>query len=322
MNNETTKTATPTATTPFWLFGQPAQPTSGATPVAPPPVPPITAKVISQPHVTPAVETVVEEKAVVEVAKTTAPPAMVKTVSENADDVVDNADADSENEETETTAKKPEPVSNDEKRRQHEESEAKRKAEWEAKQVLKKATEAKALEELSSMSDTELAEASAKRVGADTERITRRNMKDCVTAHVQALCVSDVSFARKVMHPRKTMLRCFHYINRMANDFVKKEMEDNDEKPMNGGYGCDVPDDLCYQWAVDYFNDPDAKEDKDKDDEFVPKTFYGGGSSSKKKDAKKKDEKKPVSAVNAEPAAKPIASDSGQIDLFAEVDAA
>lgn len=39
--------------------------------------------------------------------------------------------------------------------------------------------------------------------------------------------------------------------------------------------------------------DMDAKEDKDKDDEFVPKPFYGGSSSSKSKKAAKAPTKKP-----------------------------
>jgi hypothetical protein len=47
-------------------------------------------------------------------------------------------------------------------------------------------------------------------------------------------------------------------------------------------YG-DVPDDMCCEWAVDYFNDPDIEEDVDENDEFVPKPFYGGSSSSRAK---------------------------------------
>jgi len=59
---------------------------------------------------------------------------------------------------------------------------------------------------------------------------------------------------------------------------------------MGYGMGSDVPDDLCYQWSEDYFNDADAEEDKSKDDEFVPKKYYGAGSTSvkQKADAKKK----------------------------------
>lgn len=73
-----------------------------------------------------------------------------------------------------------------------------------------------------------------------------------------------------------------------------QEMEDNDIKPENGVYGGDVPDELCYQWAMDYFRDPDADEDKEKEEAFVPKP-YNGKTASKGKDrktAKKKPEKR------------------------------
>ena len=35
----------------------------------------------------------------------------------------------------------------------------------------------------------------------------------------------------------------------------------------------DIPDDLCYQWAEDYFRDPDAKEDQGDEEEFVPQPY-------------------------------------------------
>lgn len=64
----------------------------------------------------------------------------------------------------------------------------------------------------------------------------------------------------------------------------------NGETPKPGErIGGDVPDGLCYQWAEDYFNDVDVKEDKDKEDEFVPKPYVSGYTppSAKKKDASK-----------------------------------
>ena len=91
----------------------------------------------------------------------------------------------------------------DTKRKAHEEAEAKREAEWEAKQQKKKDAEKLALAKLDTMSDEELLAASLKRVGDDTEKLTRRNMKECVAEHIQTLCLSDPAFARKVMHPAK-----------------------------------------------------------------------------------------------------------------------
>lgn len=116
----------------------------------------------------------------------------------------------------------------DRKRQEHEQAEAKRKAEWEAKQRAKEEAEQAAWENAVAMSDDEVMAASMKRVGDDSERLTRRNMKQCVTEYIQTLCLEDVAFARNVMHPRKNKVNCFRYINRRAFEFAKQEMEDND----------------------------------------------------------------------------------------------
>lgn len=180
----------------------------------------------------------------------------------------------------------------DELKRRHEEQEAKRKAEWEAEQAAKREAELMAWETAVAVSDDELAAASLKRVGADSERVTRRNMKVCVTEHIQTKCLEDMDFARMVMHPRKNMINCFRYITRQARAYAEQEMEDNGEKPVNGIYDTDVPDDLCYQWAEEYFYDLDAREDQDKDEKFVPKPYTGPSPRKSKKAASKKQEKK------------------------------
>ena len=183
----------------------------------------------------------------------------------------------------------------DAKRKAHEAAEAKRKVEWEAKQQKKREAEALALAKLESMSDSELLAASMKRVSDDTEKLTRRNMKECVAEHIQTMCIEDPAFARKVMHPRKSMVHCIWYINRKAREFVEQEMKDNDVEPENGVYGSDVPDGLCYQWAVDYFNDPSAEEDHKDDEKFVSKPYYGGNTSkTKPKEKAKKEQPKKV----------------------------
>lgn len=209
------------------------------------------------------------------------------------------------------------PPSEDEKRKAHEEAEAKRKAEWEAKKREREEADTMAWEEALAMDDDALMEASSNRLAADAERITRRNMKQCVTEYVQTLCFEDLTFAKQVMHPRKSMIQCFRYINRKALEYVKQEMKDNDIKPSREGYGCDIPDDLCYQWAVDYFNDMEAPEDKKEDEtEFVPKPYV---SSAPKKSAKTKAEKKPekpkkTEAKTAE--SKASSQSEGQLSFF------
>ena len=189
--------------------------------------------------------------------------------------------------------------SEDKKRAEHEAAEARRKAEWEARQKAKKEAEQAQLARMSSLSDEEVAAEAMKRVGTDTERLTRRNMKECVSEYIQTLCLEDPDFARLTMHPRKTMIHCFHYINRKAREFVEQEMKDNDIKPENGVYGSDVPDGLCYQWAEEYMHDADAPEDAEKEEKFVskpyvntqPKTKSAASKTKKSAKTKKKEEK-------------------------------
>ena len=167
-------------------------------------------------------------------------------------------------------AGKPLDASGGAKRKAHEEAEAKRKAEWEAKQLAKKQAREAALKAIKAMSDADVVSASTERVRKDVERLTRRNMKECVAEHIQNLCCKDPAFARRTMHPRKSMIHCFQYINRKAKDYIRQEMEDNDIQPDGGGYeggGCyDVPDGLCYLWSEEYFNATDAPEDQEKEE--------------------------------------------------------
>ena len=207
------------------------------------------------------------------------------------------------------------PEDNEEqKRKEHEEAEAKRKAEWEAKKQAKEEEILFAWENATALDDAALAAASSKRVGDDSERLTRRNMKQCVTEMIQIFCYEDLDLARQVMHPRKNMVNCFRYITRKAREFVMQEMKDNDIKPDREGYGSDVPDDLCYQWAKEYFFDMDAPEDKDPNEEkFVPKPYVGKTTTSK---AKKKTEKKKPEPKKAEAPKPTPAASEGQLDMF------
>ena len=208
----------------------------------------------------------------------------------------------------------PEEDNEEQKRKEHEEAEAKRKAEWEAKKQAKEEEILFAWENATALDDEALAAASSKRVGDDSERLTRRNMKQCVTEMIQIFCHEDLDLARQVMHPRKNMVNCFRYITRKAKEFVLQEMKDNDIKPDREGYGSDVPDDLCYQWAKEYFFDMEAPEDKDPNEEqFVPKPYVGKTTTSKakKKTEKKKPEPKKVEAPKPTPT-----SSEGQLDMF------
>lgn len=182
------------------------------------------------------------------------------------------------------------------RRKAHEAAEAKRKAEWDARQLEKKQKEEAAIQKLHNMSDSDIIAASTKRISTDVERITRRNMKECVAEHIQDLCRKDPAFARLTMHPHKSMSHCFLYINRKAKEFILQEMKENGIPKDSNGYGSDVPDGMVYQWAEDYFHDADAPEDTEKEEKFVPKPYTGTvqknkSSASPKKSSKKKEEK-------------------------------
>ena len=200
------------------------------------------------------------------------------------------------------------------KKKEHDEAEAKRKAEWEAEQKSKKAAEEKALEKWRSMSDDDVNSGSIKKLGDGLERLTRRNMKTCVTEHIEGLCLKNPEFARNVMHPSKNLINCFKYINEKAMEYVKQELEIRGEKA-SGTVGEDVPDDLCYQWAVDYFNDINAKVDKEKEEKFVPKTYQGNSSAT---NGYKKDTAKPKPEVSK----RKSDCDGEQVDIFGEEGAA
>ena len=108
-------------------------------------------------------------------------------------------------------------------------------------------------------------------------------MKECVSEYIQALSLSDPDLARNTLLPRKTMRNCFRYIIRKAREYLETEGSLDTEEPLeakNTGsrmsglqvgtlYG-DVPDDLCYAWAEEYFRSSDIKEDQEKKDVYVP----------------------------------------------------
>jgi len=132
------------------------------------------------------------------------------------------------------------------RRKAYEAAVAKRKAEWDARQAEKKTARQAALDRIAKMNSAELLAAATDRVAADTERLTRRNMKEAVAEHIQAKCREDAAFARLVRDPAKSMINCFKYINRQAQAYAEQEMKDQGIQ-RTGVYGLDVPDGLCFQ---------------------------------------------------------------------------
>ena len=204
------------------------------------------------------------------------------------------------------------------KKAEHEAAEAKRKAEFDAKQAEKKRAFAEQLAKLDAMSDEEALNAAIQRTATDTEKLTRRNMKELVTEYIQTKCCEDPAFARLVMHPQKNMVRCFQYITRKAYEYIQDEIKANGIKLGTGaqGYGSDIPDDLCYHWAEEYFRTPNVKEDQDKEEKFTPKPYSGKtASKTAKKPALKKAEPKPKPEPKPEPVKK-APDEADQISLF------
>lgn len=113
------------------------------------------------------------------------------------------------------------------------------------------------------MSDAEAVAASTKRIQTEIERITRKNMKDCVAEHLAELCTKNPLFAHKVIQPGKTLVDCFSYINQKAQKFAEQERKDNGITE-SGVYGCAIPTDLVYQWAEEYFTNPVDKKPERK----------------------------------------------------------
>ncbi len=262
--------------------------------------------------------------------KTTAPAALAE-MAEQRDEARQEAAAQEAqrilqelNEAPESSAPAPASEPSDaDARKAHEEAEAKRRADWEAKQQAREDEIQFAWERAVELSDQELTEASVKRLGDMTERLTQRNMKICVTESIQTLCYEDMDFARMVMHPRKSMMNCFKYINRKALEYLKEEMKNSGEKTqgvqMVGG---DIPDGLCYQWAEEYFRDMDAQEDKtDEDKAFVPKPYTGKTTAKKKTDKKPAAKKSvPKASEKSAPAPKPAddpTAENGEPDQMA-----
>ena len=220
---------------------------------------------------------------------------------------------------------------------EYEAKEALHRKEWEEKQAAKKAAEQAELDAIRSLPDEEAMSRAIRRVSEDTDRITRRNMKECVSEYIQALSLSDPDLARNTLLPRKTMRNCFRYTIRKAREYLETEGSLDTEEPLEAGntgnhspgapglagslYG-DVPDDLCYAWAEEYFRNSDIKEDQGKEDVYVPLPRPAASQRTKKKDSSKDkpkgdsgDSEKKIS--EKEPESSPEKTDENvQLSLF------
>ena len=259
--------------------------------------------------------TPVQAKTVQQVTTVQAEPVVVTAVDSTV--AAAAADATASEEEKAKQAENAAAAEEAQRKAEHEAAEAQRKAEFDAKQAEKKRDFAEQLAKLNAMSDEEALNAAIQRTATDTEKLTRRNMKELVTEYIQTKCCEDPAFARLVMHPQKNMVRCFQYITRKAYEYIQDEIKANGIKLGTGaqGYGSDIPDDLCYHWSEEYFRTPGVKEDEDKEEKFTPKPYQGSTASKTAKKPAKKEEPKPKPESKPEPA-KEVPAESDQISLF------
>ena len=113
--------------------------------------------------------------------------ALADAEEEPVDEVA--SDGEEKSAEEGNSAQPPAAEDEEKKRAEHEAAEAQRKAEFDAKQQAKKAAEQEQIARLEAMSDEEVIAASTQRVSTDVEKLTRRNMKECVSEHIQMLCI-------------------------------------------------------------------------------------------------------------------------------------
>lgn len=181
-----------------------------------------------------------------------------------------------------------------EKKKAFEKAEAKRKAEFDAKKAER--DEEILIEwEINTMMTTEdLIEAAKNNIKTGVERITQRNMKESVAAYIIELSQNSENLSRNILHPQKSITNCYKYINRKAKGYLEEQMKLTGEKPdKNGIIGIDIPDNLCYQWAEEYYSSTNIDEDHEDEEKFVPKTYRPSYTPKAKKSTPKKKESPP-----------------------------
>ncbi|HAQ39497.1 MAG TPA: hypothetical protein DCM73_00735 [Clostridiales bacterium] len=155
------------------------------------------------------------------------------------------------------------------------------------------------------------------KISEASEKITRRNMKIQVSEFIQVRCDSDPDFAALILNPKKNLVNCFKYINRMAMEWIKEDAKARGEE-LHGQIGGDVPDDIVFDWSIEYFQKTGLPEDEEKAKPVSPSPTQK--SKDKKIDSKeeisKKANGKPATSPNNQKNKEPDLLDTGQLSLF------
>lgn len=208
-------------------------------------------------------------------------------------------DANNKTEVTEKTAEQAEA----ERKKAFEKEEAKRKAEFDAKKVARDEEIQIEWEMNTMLSTDELLKQAENNIATGVERITRRNMKESVAAYIIELSRKNENLSRNILHPKKSVANCFKYINIKALEYLEEDMKLTGEKPdKNGVIGIDIPDDLCYDWAEEYYRSTKIEVDYADEEKFEPKTYIPAYTSktAKKSTAKKKETPPPKEKEKSE----------------------
>lgn len=181
--------------------------------------------------------------------------------------------------------------------------ETKRKAEFDAKKAQKDEEIQIEWEMNTMMSLEELLAAAKNNIATGVERITRRNMKESVAAYIIELSQKSEDLSRNILHPKKSIVNCYRYINRKALGYLEEQMKLTGETPdRNGVIGIDIPDDICYMWAEEYYSSTDIPEDHEDEEKFEPRIYRPTTTTktTKKTSPKKKETPPPPPAPKVE----------------------
>lgn len=136
-------------------------------------------------------------------------------------------------------------------------------------------------------------------------------MKEMIKAHIDLMCLSDAEFAKKVANPRKTFDNCIVFVTQQAQKYMQEHM---DEFKAQGGYGGNVDNEVCYGWALHYYDETDLDIDMTADERRAKKEKEDAERKAKAqtetKSAPKKGSAKTATKKETKSAPKPIKTKS------------
>lgn len=103
------------------------------------------------------------------------------------------------------------------------------------------------------------------------ERTSLRTMADYVKEYLIAYCDEDPEFTERVNSSEKTFMDCIGFIKKKALEWLK-EQQNMELSVFAQGIGGEVPPEICYGWAVEYYYSKPEPKPEPKKVETVTKT--------------------------------------------------